>query len=360
MKLAKKLTALLLAVILVVSLASCNSQAEWSYKTNDDTLSIGTYIFYLYSFYQQASQKVSDSSKDVLSQTITDDDTNKKVNASDWIKKSAKQSCLNLLATYYEFKKDNLKLTSTETKAALDNTSQAWSQEGSQFEGYGISKDSYNAAANISVTMDKKIFKHMFDVGGTNAVSDADLKAYFLKNYTDYDYLPINLYSTSSSTSSTSSESSQAVAFTDAQVKQVVSTLQKYVDKLNKGETFANVKKAYMTDLKTTSDPFKSGTEYLKNSQIGADLIKGIGALSVGKASLLKVGTGNSAVEYLIYKGDINAKVNMLSDSTTRYEALVNDKSQDFTTYMKGVAKKISCQSNDNAITKYDPSMFKQ
>lgn len=63
-----------------------------------------------------------------------------------------------------------------------------------QYEKYGVSLDSFAYCTTLYNTKYEALFKAVYGKGGSKEVSDADLTKYFKENYTDYSYLPVNLY----------------------------------------------------------------------------------------------------------------------------------------------------------------------
>lgn len=108
MKTTKKLLALALAMGMLTVSAGCADQS-WSYKDDMNTLSIGTYIYYMSGAYGYASNQVSSAQTesatqsgteaateavDVLTQEIENPDGDK-VNAQDYILQEAENACKN-------------------------------------------------------------------------------------------------------------------------------------------------------------------------------------------------------------------------------------------------------------------------
>ena len=66
----KKIAASTICGALLLSMAGC-ADTSWSVKKNDDeTLSVGTYIYYMTQAYSEAKEKTGKSGDVVLSETI--------------------------------------------------------------------------------------------------------------------------------------------------------------------------------------------------------------------------------------------------------------------------------------------------
>ena len=116
-----KVGSFLLAIVMMFSvfaIAGCTPTTinkEWSYKTSDNELAIGVYIYSLNAAYSQAesfAKKLDDydsTSDKWLDEKIKDDDGNEQV-AREWIKDQAKKMCLSYLVVDEQLKKENAEL----------------------------------------------------------------------------------------------------------------------------------------------------------------------------------------------------------------------------------------------------------
>ena len=116
-----KVGSFLLAIVMMFSvfaIAGCTPTTlnkEWSYKTSDNELAIGAYIYSLNAAYSQAesfAKKLDDydsTSDKWLDEKIKDDDGNEQV-AREWIKDQAKKMCLSYLVVDEQLKKENAEL----------------------------------------------------------------------------------------------------------------------------------------------------------------------------------------------------------------------------------------------------------
>lgn len=350
-----------LAVILAISTAalfgSCTVDQSWSYKDDLTTESLGTYIYYNYSAFQKASQKVEDSSGDFLSQEITDDDDNK-MTAREYIAKEADLGCKNMLNVEKKFKEMGLSLTEEEQKAAETNASSGWMYNKTIMEGYGISEESFTNAYALVSAKYEKIFKTLYGEGGEKEVSQEELSKYFLDNYTNYSYWSVPLYE---STTDESTGTSSSTAKSDDDIKKIKDSLDSYAKAINEdGKSFEDQVKAYMSDYSVESDPSTSNVEILDDSSLGEELVKALKEMKDKEAKVIKVGDDNaSAVYYLLYKAPVSEKAETLSsDEDFNYKVLVNMKSDEFVDEMDKEAAAVECEINEAAISKYPVEMF--
>ena len=86
MNILKKLSAVTLSLLMVFSISGC-SDLSWAMKTENTTLPIGVYIFYMSSAYSEAYNQVPSDYLDVLDQKINDKEV------PEFIKEKAMEYC---------------------------------------------------------------------------------------------------------------------------------------------------------------------------------------------------------------------------------------------------------------------------
>lgn len=385
MKSYQKLIAALLAVLLIVSAAGCvpiTLSKEWSYEYNDDTLSekldIGVYIYSLYQAYNSAKtlaekEKGYKENEPFMDIEIKDDDGNKAL-AKDWIKTEAEKITVNLLAVDYLAEKygatwdeatmENAKQQSKDTWEMGPYASYGYYQPMSaELEPYGVSYESFEKSSYVANVKQSAIFDVLYNEGGEKAVSDDEFTKYFTKNYVDYSYIPVQMY-----TSETDSENnSTSVAFGKKKIDSTVNTLEDLADSINNGSTtFDKAVKSCVKELKIQeSAAVKDTVELLTSTESSnADIAKAVKSLDNGKAKVVTVGKdGDSPMAYLVVKNDINDDVkDYLKDETNHSSVLQSMKSEEFTDFIEktteDMLKSDKLSKNSGAIDSYDPNMF--
>lgn len=373
MKQAVKIGSLLLAILMVftaVFASGCSLQKQWSYKTSDKELAIGVYIYNLDVAYQQAleyAKKLDDydgTNDKWLDLEITDDDGTTAV-ARQWMKDKAEELTLTALAVEKGLKDEGATVDSATLQAADEQAKTNWNvgpyanygyvmPMSKELEPHGVSFDSYKYAAFEVPAMQQVLFNTLYEKGGSQEVSDAELEKFFSENYVDYAYLSANLYESSTDEAGTTNN----VALSEDAVKQITDKFDGMVKDINSGKAFDDVSKAYTDAEGLSSDSVVNNTELLKNFSAGDELKVEIEKLDSGKAATVKVGEGDSAMIYLVYKKDINAIAKDYLESTSnRSEVLTNMKTDDFKTYIKDLIKELKYEKNA-AVDSYDPKMF--
>lgn len=372
-----KIGSFLMAVVMIFSMlavAGCTPVSlskEWSYKTNDKELAIGVYIYSLDVAYQQAltyAKELEDydqTSDSWLEMEITDDDGNKAV-AKDWIKSEAKKMCLTYLVLEEQLAKENAEVATDDIAAAKEQAETYWNvgqyadygyimPMSDDLEPYGISLDSFSYCSTEYSVRYQTLFEALYEKGGSKEVTDSELKDYFVENYTDYSYFTVNLYSASTDETG----SSVNVALSDKEAKKITDEIDGYAKELNSGKSFDDIVEKYMDANEVTTDPSTSTIENLENSSLGDEVKKAVEGLDNNKATTLKVGDGDSAVYYIIYKRNIKDSAdNYIKDGTNHSNVLASMKSEEFADYIDSLIEKLEYEENTSAIDKYDPKMF--
>lgn len=361
-----------LTAVLAVGCSPVSLDKEWAYKTSDNELAIGVYIYSLNLAYSQAqsfaSEQLDDYSKansDWLDKEIEDDDGNKQV-AKDWIKEQADIMCKNYLVVDEQLAKAGIELSTEDTATAEEQAETYWNvgQYASygyvmpmkdDLEPYGISLESFTYATTLYSTKYSKLFEHTYGKGGAEEVSDSELTDFFTENYVDYSYFTVNLYESTTDESGTSKDA----ALSENDAKKLTDEIDGYAEEINKGSSYSDVVAKYMENNSIESDPSTSNVENINNSSLGEEVLNAVKELDSNKASTLKVGSGDSAVYYLIYKNDIKTDVDdYIKSDTNRPTVLSNMKNDDFKDYLDSLAEDLDCEVNTSVIDRYKADLF--
>lgn len=374
MKIGSFLLAMLMVIVTVfaVGCTPISLNKEWAYKTADEELAIGVYIYSLDLAYSQAQSFASDqlddystANSDWLDKEITDDDDNTQV-AREWIKDQAKKMCLSYLVIDQQLSEHSVEISTDDTAAANEQAEEYWNlgqyasygyimPMSDDLEPYGISLESFTYCTTLYSTKYSKLFDAVYGEGGSQEVSDDELTKYFTENYIDYSYVTVDLYE---STTDEAGDSSN-VALSDEDAKKLTDKMDSYKDKLNKGTSYEDFISEYMTAEELESDPSTTSVDNIDSTSLGEDVLNAFKELDNNKAATVKVGEGDSAVYYLIYKNDINNDVNSyIGEDTNRSSVLSNMKSDDFSDYIEELSKSLDYEENTSVLNKYKPDLF--
>lgn len=363
---------IVLTTFLAVGCTPISLSKQWAYKTADNELAIGVYIYSLDISYQKAKtfaeeqlDDYSESNTDWLDMEITDDDGEKAV-AKDWIKKQAERLCISYLALDSEVKKNELEISTDDMAAAEEQAEQYWNlgqypdyyvmPMKNDLEPYGISFESFAYCTTEYSVKYGNLFESIYQKDGSKAVTDDELVSFINDNYVDYSYMTVDLFDTTTADDGTS----ENVALTDEDAKKLTDKFDEYAKKINDGTSYSEIVSAYMTENELEESPSVSNIENVEDSESLDDAVKtAIAELEIGKAKTVKVGDGNTAVYYIVYKNDVTkSSKSHIEDEENRKAAVVDMKTDEFEDYLFDIGSKMDHEANTAQINRYSPDMF--
>lgn len=372
---------LAILMIFTVIASGCSVNKEFSYKTDTHELAIGVYIYELSEAYAQAQQYAEElegydpSSDSWLDMEITDDDGNTAV-ARQWIKDKAEQNCLEMLVLESQLQTMGATVDSTLLDAYKTQAQSYWdfgvpdaaylqygygySPMKAAMQDFGISYESFEyAMANYSV-MKSKLFEALYLGDGPKAPSKDEVTKYFEENYVKYSYLPIELFTT------TTDEEGEATttALSDEGVKKITSEYEGYAKAVNAAKkdaankTFEDQINAYLkaNDL-TEKSPLVTNTAIRNKTNIGEEIDKAIAELDECKATTVKVGKGENAMLYYVYRYDMQSAKNDYLTKDNMDNIIYNMKDSESSDYLKSLIKELKYEKS-GSVDGYDPKMF--
>ncbi len=372
---AKKLTAVVLAAAMAMAAAGCGDQS-WSYKTDDVSLTTGTYIYNMLNAYYEASDLVEspDEVKDILKVEVTGSDSDAETKTVEqYTYDGADETSRRMVAVEALFKSYGLELDETEDETARNYASQAWSTAKRTLEGYGISEDSFTYCyADYSVKFGQ-VFEYLYGENGDEFVNDDALKDYFTENYMGYAYFSLSMADTD--------EDGNSVAKSDEEFEKAESNFNAYVDMINKDKkNYKDVVAEHAKEYELTYDPTYSGSVKKDDDtpNIVADIIDKLNELDEGEAGVVKTGADATTMYYFVYKPKYSEIEDYLSETTsdsttttvngievydlksgyTRYSLLNDMKGDDFKDYLSNYAETLGIKKNETAIKGYKAKMF--
>lgn len=399
----KKIAASTICGALLLSMAGC-ADTSWSVKKNDDeTLSVGTYIYYMTQAYSEAKEKTGKSGNVVLSETID------KKTGDQWIRDRAKELCVEQMTLDKLCKDNKINITDDEIDATYKSQSvfygygycsyyDMWVMSKQSYETMGISENSYKNAIIKTALEKDKLFNKLYGEGGSKEVKDSELEKYFKENYVSYKYLTTSLNKTDSNGKSTT--------MTDEEKEVVKAQYERYVKIINEqGKTIDDVAAQYDKDYPsesstksssessqettssasseessqpettsseastesstessnsstTKSSSVQSSIEDLSNENFvfGDEVKKKLKEMKDNEAAYV----ATSSAYYFLYKTPIADEVSSALDknntSNYRSKILHSIKDDEFDKYIEEQGKKIDYEFNDAAYNKYTPS----
>lgn len=380
----KKICAALLAVLMVVTVAGCSRKPTWSYKTDNVTYAEGVYIYSLFSAYNEAYAILQEqlgekfdttaSILDITADFDGEEGENDKILCETWIKDQADLITRNLAALDEKVTEYGITLDRTQVESARELAKEDWylgpyyeyyvasGYEATSYEKmlspYGVSFESFFTSTYLASVKQSAIFDYLYSKNGVESVSDEEIAEYFTENYTSYAYFTVNLYETSINTETSQQE---YIPYTQELIDGVEKELKGYAKQVNSGTAYTEVMYQYMKAHNIANNPTVYNIEILDNSALGEEVLKAVKELKEGKATYLKVGTGDTSIMYFITKFPIeNETESYLKADGNRHTILQTLKADDFRTYLDDITENVKVEVNEKTIEKYSPAIFEE
>ncbi len=180
--------------------------------------------------------------------------------ASEWIKAEALKSVKRYAAVERLFEEYGLSLPEGETESINADLNTAWDEEsfyaqyiygtntmGEYYESVGIGKESMRLIYTTQ-SKENELFKYYFGTDGVNAVPDEELDAYLVENYAVVKYMQLEYV-----------DKFGISLKEDNAIQAIKDTASSYVDRLNGGESYADVRYDY--DLKAAQNQASADAE---------------------------------------------------------------------------------------------------
>lgn len=380
----KKICAAFLAVLMILTVAGCSRKPTWSYKTDNASYAEGVYIYSLFSAYNEAYTILQeqlgndfDATSSILDITADfdgEEGEEGKILCKTWIENQADIITRNLAALDEKVLEYGITLDKTQVESAKELAKEDWylgpyyeyyvasGYEATSYEKmlspYGVSFDSFYTSTYLASVKQSAIFDYLYGKNGTEAVSDEEIEKYFTENYTSYAYFTVNLYETSVNPETNQQE---YTPYSQELVDDVEKELKKYTKLVNSGTPYTEVMYQYMKAHNIVDNPTVHNVEILENSALGEEVLKAVEELKEGKATYIKVGTGDTSIMYFITKLPIKDETeSYLNADGNRQTILQTLKSDDFKNYLDEITENVKIEINEKAISKYSPAIFEE
>lgn len=344
----KSIIAIILAVVMVCSLAGCSSKATWSAKYNDETLSIGTYIYFLAYASSEASYLVENSEKSVLSQTVEGKP------AETWIKERA-QHYVNYLFAIDKMAKDRgISLTDEQKENAKVSAKSLYTQMENLLKKYGVAESSFERVV-IEEMLTEEIFEAIYADDGEIGNDDKVLGNKYEETYMAYEYAIIML--------STQDAEGKTTFLKDEALAKGIEEILGWVEDYNSGKiTKEDFIKKYEASPYFHSEELEDGEKYelIKSVDLKENLAnysENIGKTEVGKACVDDF--SNSGYVQVSFITDIKDETaEALKDESTRHTLIHACYQEEFEKKVEEVIKEIKVEYNTEEIDKINLKKF--
>lgn len=232
-KMTKRAMAAILCGALALSACSCSNTTGTALTIDGTDIPAGVYICFQMDAIGEAQEVLTEEQPD-LDMTAEDFDIKKHtiegVNAEEWVKNKTIELCRNYIAADKTFSEYGLSLTAEQKNEINQYVTTSWDEEniyaqyiygydtiGEYYESKGVGKNSFKEIQTLYYKQEA-IFEHLYGEGGELAVPAEEINAKILSDY------------------------ALVLSF---EVDPEYGKAQDYVDMLNNGTAFTEVKQAY-------------------------------------------------------------------------------------------------------------------
>ncbi len=332
-----------LAAATILCFTSCND-TSWVVSAGEDTVPAGVYLGYLVDSYYLAAQQATDTTKDLFDQKIGE------IDADDYIKAAALESCKQYIAVTRLFDEYKLSFTDKELEEINSNIASTWGNVSSLYEDNGCGKASFEKIMMVDEKY-QKIFEYYYGEDGKEPVSEKERKDYLVKNYAKVKFIDVS-YANHFDKVETSSSAS------DAQKKELKELADKYLKRLQDGESIDKLidEEAHAAgeehDHKEGEKVKEVEASFVKKdtSDEPSDFNKKLFETKVNTPTIIENSTYGY---YVLVRYDIDASG---KDYTDRAESVLSAmKSEDFTKIIEKAASDLKVTKNSSAVKRYKP-----
>ena len=300
----KKLLALVCALVMIFSLASCGlSTPDTVGKVGDFEVSSGLYLLAQFSAYQQAAQ-LADKDQDAtdvkafLKATITTDaDSGETAVVQDYVADKTLETLRTFAAIDARFAELGGELTAEQTQVADNYAQQLMDQYGSTYTANGIGLETLKAFERIQLKH-TLLLTLVYGPDGESPVDDSDLTEHLDSQMYELAYVNIPLYNTSTFVFASDDQKAQMLQLAQAAAASCSETqdgsVSEQVSALHSAASAALPDIYAVLDGKTSDDSASVQTELLTESDVASAFTQdgaadALRSLSYGEAAAVQI-----------------------------------------------------------------------
>ncbi len=360
MNLLKKMTAALLAVLMLASFAACHPKDEVALTIGDVDITSAMYMCFLIQADGEARDAVDNANAD-----NTDYDSNtvdyyaQKVDDTDfsaWVKNRAQEVAAEYAAYMAMFKDRELTL-SDEDQSMIDTyVNYYWNTYGysQMYEPNGVSLSTYKEYFSYSYKS-KACFMSVYGADGTDPVADEEVRSTISANFAPVNVLTLS-YSYTDSDNNT-------VDYSEEEIAAIKEKAQTYAQRLRNGEKFSTLyleenPSADTSSVDTSDESIyatvfvsEAAQSYVSSNYYTHDHWDEASALAVGEVKVID----DDDKSLVLYKYQ-NVLDNENYISTFTEPALYVLKQSEFEEKIKADAAALEVQTNSYAVDRFKPS----
>ncbi len=228
-----KMTAAVTALMVSLSLASCNQDTTWTYRTEDGAYEVtsGMYVGMSISAYNSGySQTDVDTSQPLYDQQIGS------VDALTWVQQEVDNLAKKYLAVETKFDEYGLSFTEEEQSYIDSYIEYYWNYLGSSYEDEGCGQESYTKLMTNSFK-ESQLFYHIYGEGGEREVTEEELRDLFNQQYAH-----VNIFDVDCSDDEGNPLEGHELEIVEERVANLI-------ERLDNGEDFETVKADYEAEV---------------------------------------------------------------------------------------------------------------
>lgn len=258
----KKITAAAAAIVCAASLCGC-SDSGYVMTVDGEQIRNGIYLSFMQSSYSDARSEITDEKSDNGDTSEVGDVFGYDIDgvkASEWIKNDTLDSIKRFVAVKHLCAEYGIELTTDDLTEINDEVNSIWNDEnyyaqyfyntdtiGAYYDSIGIGRDSMTEISKYS-SLRNKLFTHYYDTDGLTPVTDEEFDAYIKENYAGVKYIELEF------------DDYGGIALKEeADIQAVRDTANSYVERLNNGESFVDIKYDY--DLQQAQNKARADAE---------------------------------------------------------------------------------------------------
>ncbi len=409
----KKILAIVLVFVMTLSLSACRDMT-YIMKTDSISIPVGVYIYNEYLSYHDAKSKVESYNKSPLKQDISDssstedssnssqeaessnlqqseeesssnefysedssenildesamsseesettlvdsseDDTesSQQITGFEWIKNEALEECEEILAIKAKLQEMGVSLSEDELAQAKNEADKNWPYYSAVLKKSGVSKESFELATEIHNAEYDKLLAAIYDQNGTQAIADEEVNQYFVSNYVDYQYISKSLMATTSNSSSTSTTTT---SISDEEKADLANKFEEYANRINNGEDIQSISDEFVNSQDEGATGVDTAPQLKEELSISDEVKQQFEQLEEGVATFYKT----DGMYYILYKQDINDRLQELTPSSElRISVLKDMKQDDFDKMIDEYIETLGIYINNSAARRYSPAFI--
>ncbi|MBC5788497.1 MULTISPECIES: hypothetical protein [Clostridiaceae] len=333
MSLVKKFAAFAVAAVLAVSATGCNGSPEWVMKTDNYSLGSGSYLDIVMTSITNATNQIDmKSTEDLFDQKIGDQ------SISDWVLDDVEKQAKIYMAVNQKFEEEGLEL-SEEELSTLDAQIASYYPQYQTYYAYdlkGISEDSFREVMLLA-SKQSKLFQNIYGEGGTQEVSNEEMKQYYSEHAAKYKAIPLQKDSGDDETAEKNNQD-------------LMEKAEGYLERINNGESIDDVYAEHQTSMNNQNTTLAFSYMY-DTDEVLTELRDAVfGAEIGGPAILLDLESSIYIIQRSDHMAD-EAEVTSANTSTINRMKLPEFEEE----MLKYADENCDIQVNNSMIKKYTP-----